>query len=272
MQLTLLTHLEAVRVLFYIGIAFIALPIIFYIIKGVKKLKAPRLISRTVALILTAGICFVLPTVYYAYLNGKYHISKYSKSDILYIAAENRSFHHVKLMLEKGADPSVVTRFGETSIYNSAEKGDVDSIRLMAEYGCDLNSSGGAYTPLCVACKNADRDTAEVLLALGADPDYAPDRYPSALICAAAYDEGYNYELIKLLCDFGANRSAIARDSEGRKWLPFKYYFHKEWQSVLTPEEEENFNKIAELLEQPYKDWVMDHYGNRESIPQVDGE
>lgn len=259
MQLTLLTHLETVRVMCCIGIAFIAVPIAFYVIRAIKKFKSPALVSRIFGIVLAAGICCELPSVYYAYLNGQYHISKYSKSDILYIAAENKSFKHIRIMLKKGADPSAVTRFGQTSVYNSADKGDVDSVRLMAEYGCDLNSSGGMYTPLCAACKNGDIEMAEVLLALGASPDYDPERYPSALNCAAAFDEGYNYELIKLLCDFGADRSAVVRDSNGRRWLPFKYYFHKEWQSVLTPEERENYNKIAGLLEQPYKDWVMEH-------------
>lgn len=262
MQLTLLTHLEAVRVMFYIGIAFIAVPIAFFTVKAVKKLNTPPILSRILGIVLTVGICCEFPSLYYSYLDGQYKISEYTNSDILYIAAHNKSLKHVRIMLNKGADPSAVTRFGQTAVYDSADKGDVDSVRLMAEYGCDLNSTGGEYTPLCAACINADYDMAEVLLALGASPDYDPDKFPSALSCAAAYDEGFNYELIKLLCDFGANRSAVSMDSQGRRWLPFKYYFHKSWQYKLTAEEQEAYDKIAGLLEDSYTQWVLENAPN----------
>lgn len=270
MQLTLLTHLSAVRVLFFIGIAYIAVPIIFYLLKAFKKIKPKKAALRLAGIILAVGIVLEIPSLYYLYLDGEYNISEYNNSDILYIAAEAGDLKAVKTMLKKGADPSEITRFGNTAFYCAADGGNIDSVKLMLEYGADVDLTGGKYTPLAAACKNGDGVMAYELIRAGADPDYCPDKYPSALSCAAAFDDGYNYELIKLLCDAGANTSAVSRDSSGRRWLPFKYYFHKAWQTELTPEEQNNYEKIAELLEQSYRDWVMEHAAFLKSVDSDD--
>ncbi|MDD7428605.1 MAG: ankyrin repeat domain-containing protein, partial [Oscillospiraceae bacterium] len=259
MQLTLLTHLDAVRVLFYIGIAYIAVPIIFFLMKALKKIRPKKKALRLAGLILGVGIVLEIPSLYYLYLNGEYNISEYNNSDILYIAADSGDMSAIKRMLKKGGDPSQVTRFGNTAFYCAADRGDSGAVSLMLEYGADVNKTGNQYTPLAAACKNGDSVMAYELLKAGADPDYMPGKYPSALSCAAAFDEGYNFELINMLCGAGANRSAVTVDSTGKRWLPFKYYFHKAWQTELTPEEQSDYDKIAALLERSYRDWVMEN-------------
>lgn len=259
MQLTLLTHLGAVRVLFFIGIAYIAVPIIFYLLKALKKLKPKKAAVRLAGIILGIGIILEIPSLYYLYLDAEYNISEYNNSDILYVAADSGDEAAIERMLKKGGDPSEVTRFGNTAFYRAVDNGDITAVELMLEYGADVNKTGGNYTPLAAACINGDSVMAYELLKAGADPDYMPEKYPSALSCAAAFDEGYNFELINMLCGAGANRSAVSVDSTGKKWLPFKYYFHKAWQSELTPEEQENYDKIADLLERSYRDWVMEY-------------
>ena len=46
-------------------------------------------------------------------------------------------------------------------------------------------------------------------------------------------------------------------DSDGRKMLPFKFYFDKSWDKTLTNDEQEAYDRIAALLERPYVEWVM---------------
>ncbi len=249
MQLFLITHLTAVRVLFIIGIVLVVLPVIFFIIKKKKKLRVPSFLTRTAGISIAAGVlCFILP-IYYVYLDVQYNISEYTRSDILYIASESMNVPAVERMLKKGAAPSKTTRFGKTAV-----------VKMMIAYGADVNDSGAdRYTPLCAACRNGDLPMVQLLLTNGADPDYRPDKYVSALSSAAAADDGYNYELINLLCAAGANRQALSRDSRGAVMVPFKYYFHKTVGRRLTPDEEEAYEKIAALLEDDYRKWVMEN-------------
>ncbi len=270
MQLTLLTHLDAVRVMFYIGIAYIAVPIIFYLLKAFKKLKPKKAALRLAGVILGVGVILELPSIYYLYLDGEYNISEYNNSDILYVAADSGDTGAIKRMIKKGGDPSEVTRFGNTAFYCAADNGDITAVQLMLEHGADINKTGGKYTPLAAACKNGDSVMVYELLKAGADPDYMPEKYPSALSCAAAYDEGYNFELINMLCGAGANRSAVTVDETGKRWLPFKYYFHKAWQTKLTEEEQRDYDKIAGLLEQAYRDWVMENAEFLRGSPAAD--
>ena len=257
MQLFLITHLTAVRVLFIIGIVLVVLPIIFFILRKKLKIRSKKISAAAGGSIAAGFVCLIMPA-YWLYLDIRYDIGDYTQSDILFIASDCMNSHQVERMLRKGADPSKITRFGKSSFYNSVDKQDIESAKLMLKNGADPNGSGTKYfTPLNAACRNADLDMVRLLLTSGADPDYRPDKYVSALSCAAAYDEGYNYDLINLLCAAGANRQAVSIDSSGKVMLPFKYYFHKTVGQELTPEERGAYDDIAALLEEPYREWVM---------------
>ena len=130
MQLTLLTHLSSVKVLLAVGITFIVLPIIFYIIRKKAKLNPMQSINNAVGFMLFLGIVMILPSFYYVYLDRKFDIGDYSKADILYVAAQNDELGAVKRMLKQGANPSEPTRFGECSFYSAADRGDVGTRRL----------------------------------------------------------------------------------------------------------------------------------------------
>ena len=260
MQLSLLTHLTEVRVLFIIGIVLTVLPIIFFILRKKTKIDYPKILTTSAGVMIVLGIVCFIPSIYYLYLDSEYDIGKYTSSDILYIAAESENSAAVEKMLDRGANPSEKTRFGKTAFFNSVEKGDYESVKIMAEHGADVNGPGkNGYTPLGIACRNGDTLMAQILLTRGADPDYKPDKYVSALTCAAAFDKGYNFELIDLLCAAGADKKATSRDSRGVKMVPFKYYFHKTIGVELSPEDKEAYDKIEELLGDAYSEWVMEN-------------
>lgn len=259
MQLSLLTHLSEVRMFTIIGATLVVSAVIFYILKKKKKLTFSALINRFAVFFLVTGIVCLIPGVYYISLNADYGISEYTDSDILYLACESSNESAVGRMLSLGASPTEKTRFGKSSLVRSIEKGDLAAVDLMIKSGMDVNKAGEEYTPLGFACKAGDNDMVRLLLDNGALPDYMPHKYPSALTCAAAFDSGYNYELIEMLCDAGADRQSVSFDERGRRMVPFKYYFRKTVGEKLNPMQQKAYNRIAELLEKPYRDWVVEN-------------
>lgn len=259
MQLTLLMHLSAVRVLFFVGITLVVLPIIFYILKAKKKLRPKKAAERTAGAALGVGIALCIPFLYGVYLDVKFGVFDYTDEDILYVAAGSKDHNAVRTILERGANPSVNTRFKDCAFAESVRNGDVESVKLMLANGAEVNNSFGQFTPLGIACMNGDTDMAALLIERGADPDYKPNMYISALTCAAAFDEGYNAELIELLCSSGADRKAVSVSDEGRLMVPFKYYFVKAKNLTLAPDEQAAYDRIAELLEKSYREWVVEN-------------
>ncbi|MBQ4224827.1 MAG: hypothetical protein II664_00780, partial [Oscillospiraceae bacterium] len=60
-------------------------------------------------------------------------------------------------------------------------------------------------------------------------------------------------------CDAGADRQSVSFDERGRRMVPFKYYFRKTVGEKLNPMQQKAYNRIAELLEKPYRDWVVEN-------------
>ncbi|MBQ8567622.1 MAG: ankyrin repeat domain-containing protein [Oscillospiraceae bacterium] len=259
MQLTLLMHLSAVRVLFFVGITLVVLPIIFLILKGTKKINPKKSAVNAAGTLLAFGIAFCIPFLYGVYLDGKFGVFDYTDEDILYVAAGNEDHKAIRTILERGANPSVNTRFKECAFVESVKNGDIESVKLMLANGAEVNNCFGQFTPLGTACMNGDTEMAALLIERGAEPDYKPNMYISALTCAAAFDEGYNAELIELLCRAGADRKAVSISDEGRLMVPFKYYFVKAKNLTLAPDEQAAYDRIAELLERSYREWVVEN-------------
>ncbi len=270
MELTMLVHMDAVPALFFIGIALIALPIVFFVLRRKRIIRPSVKAGRFFGITLAAGLILEIAPAYYFYLDIKHGVSDYSKTDVLYIAAVNENMRYVKVMLKKGADPSAASQFGQTSVYAAVDRDNLEMTELMLSYGADPNASTGGYTPLGAACKNGNTEMAGILIDAGADPEYERTKFPSSLSVACAYDKGYNYELVKLLCDAGADKSAVSADSTGKLWLPYKYYFHKAWQDEPEGEDLENYEKITELLKENYVEWVWERHNpdlnNKDSV------
>ena len=255
MILTLLSHVTAVRILFAIGIAVTALPIFFYKMSKTKGDGLRKLRNTSVLL----GIAMCLPMAVYIYADIRYDLRDFSENDRLYLAAENKNRTAAAEFMEKGADPCGDNRYGKTAIARSAELDDVEMMKLFLESGADPNSPAGEHkTILGAAAENNSLEMTELLLSAGAVPDYEQEKYIPALHFAAANDKEYSADLVELLVNAGADPASKAVQN-GKVMLPYRYYydFHKEDEDI-TEEEEARFQRIKDILYEPYMEWLKE--------------
>lgn len=102
---------------------------------------------------------------------------KYGRSPLEYAkdCADKRLAALVEGTYSEDADSTVLT--GGLSLQEAVEKKDYDAIRNIAANGSDLNeiADDGKWrgrTPLSVACSYLDEKSVELLLSLGADPNF----------------------------------------------------------------------------------------------------
>ena len=92
----------------------------------------------------------------------------------LHLAAFFSHPEAVRLLLDRGADPSAVATSDQVGpvqpLHSAAAAGGLDSVRLLLEHGADVNArQGGGFTALHAAAANGDTELARLLLAGGAD-------------------------------------------------------------------------------------------------------
>ncbi|KAH8800873.1 ankyrin repeat-containing domain protein [Xylogone sp. PMI_703] len=64
-------------------------------------------------------------------------------------ASSNGHVEVVKLLLEKGADITVVSKYGWTPVYAASLKGHIKVIKLLLEKGADITTANNdGWTPL----------------------------------------------------------------------------------------------------------------------------
>ena len=253
MILTLLSRVTAVRILFAIGIAVTALPIFFYKISKTKGDGLRKLRNISVF----AGILMCLPMAVYVYADIRYDLHDFSANDRLYLAAENKNISAAREFIEEGADPDGDNRYGKTAIARSVELDDVSMVRLFLENGADPNSSaGGQKNILGVAAENHSYDMTELLLSMGAVPDYRSDSFIPALHLLAASDKEYSADIVEMLINAGADPASTSV-MNGKVMLPYRFYYdiHKEDEDI-TEEEEARFQRIKDILYEPYMEWL----------------
>jgi uncharacterized protein len=85
----------------------------------------------------------------------------------------------VRLLLDRGADPNVLSRADIARVPplgTAAFAGSTPLARLLLDSGADPNVRGeGGFTPLHAAAQNGDEELARLLLERGADPAAATD-------------------------------------------------------------------------------------------------
>jgi ankyrin repeat protein len=79
----------------------------------------------------------------------------------------------VKMLLQSGADPSVVVRSGYTPLHIACGEKNIKVVKLLTEAGSDLSirSTGGKWTPLHIACNFDNLEIVKILLEAGSDPE-----------------------------------------------------------------------------------------------------
>lgn len=88
---------------------------------------------------------------------------------VLYYALRNADIF--RLLLDKGADTSVVFKDGNTLLHVAAYKGHLDMVRILLERGSDPSVHGAAdNSPLHMAASRNHSDIVTCLLQFGADP------------------------------------------------------------------------------------------------------
>ena len=267
MVLTVLSHITAVRIMFAIGIAVTALPIFLYKMSKTKGDGLRKL--RNYAAVL--GIAMCLPMVYYIYADIRYDLGNFSMNDKLYLAAENKNLGAAKQFLEDGSVPDGDNRYGKTAIARAVELDDVQMTRLFLEWGADPNSPcGEEKTLLGEAAGNLCAENVELLLSMGASPDYRTDLYIPAIHFAAVNDKEYSADIIEMLVKGGADPASKAVVN-GKVMLPYRYYHdvHKDDHDI-TEEEEERFQRISDLLYRPYIEWLNEKMtsGNESAVTE----
>lgn len=87
-------------------------------------------------------------------------------------AAESGALRTFKLLLEKGANPKVVTSWKATMLHAAAAGGNTGIISTLVNKGMDLNARDlGGHTPLTWAVSNRKPVAADYLLRAGSDPN-----------------------------------------------------------------------------------------------------
>ena len=105
---------------------------------------------------------------------------------ILLLAVMTRQHEVARLLLEAGASPNVVHPASKTSaIWYAARKNDIEMIRLLLQYGADVNAHGTTgLTALMEAIENNNAEMVCLLLASGADPSRTDLVGSSPISCA----------------------------------------------------------------------------------------
>ena len=115
----------------------------------------------------------------------------------------------VRILLNKGADVSIVADGGITALHLAARHGDRATTKLLTDAGADLEVScrSGGYTPLHVAAIYGRSDAMRVLIEAGANPN-SRGLDKSTPLCMAA-DHGH-LDAVKVLVKAGADLEGLA--------------------------------------------------------------
>lgn len=127
-------------------------------------------------------------------------------------AAGRGKLKTVEKLLDRGADPDSVDRFGFTALQRAVQGSEAEVVRLLLQRGADADATGGSadLPPLHRAAKEDSIELARLLIDAGAEVDRQIGTGDTALL--AAVEGGSTEEVVRLLLDSGANPSLAAVD------------------------------------------------------------
>ena|SRR5688572_24677706 len=142
-----------------------------------------------------------------------------TSASALHWAAYNNDLGAVRRLLDEGADPNAVNRFGVTPLHEAATVANAAMLKALLEAGGDANASfGEGETVLMTAARTGDAASVRLLLEHGADAD-AYERWhgQTALMWAAIENHA---DVVQLLVDAGAE---VDRASTKHEWVKISY-------------------------------------------------
>jgi ankyrin repeat protein len=113
---------------------------------------------------------------------------KINHYDDLISAVTEGNAKAVEKLLGEGTNPNMENSFGPTPIEIASRLGNLEIVRILAEYGANLNGhefGPGAVTPLMVASSKGNLEIVKFLLEKGVDVNYSSERGHTALEGAA---------------------------------------------------------------------------------------
>ncbi len=145
--------------------------------------------------------------------NGAYIDSPKYNQTPLGIAACNGHAQAVVILLKNGADPNALYQELGIShpLMNAATEGLDDIVKLLLDYGGDVNIMQGEGTSLMQASFRGHVSTVKLLLKHGADINIKNKQNETALWHAAR--NGYD-EIVQVLLDYGAGIDVRSRDGD----------------------------------------------------------
>jgi len=141
----------------------------------------------------------------------------------------------VLIALNKGVNPNLQNKFGQTALVKAAQVGNFEMIKLLLDYGADPNiqTHTGSNALITAAQRNYPK-IVKLLLEKGADVQQQTSGGAQVLWLAIVENKNINYDVIKYLLEYGAEVNTIDR----------------EWKTPLNRAEEMGRGDIVELLKE----------------------
>ncbi len=129
---------------------------------------------------------------YYDLLTKIKNSDQESMNYLMLKAVENSNFLTVQALLDGGVNVDVRDDWGSTALMIAANRGSIDTVKLLLDYGADVNAIDYdvVSTPLLAAVSTGHIEIARILLAAGANA--VPDIMYSKSASAAAKRAGYS--------------------------------------------------------------------------------
>ena len=124
----------------------------------------------------------------------------------------------VRILLNKGANVSIVADDGNTALLNSASQGHLVVTELLLKAGADPEATDSlGLTPLNLAAGNGDCEVVRALIAAGAHPDSRPCNGSTSLLMAVV---GGHMDVLKVLLLAKANPLLLVTAPAGKTSVP----------------------------------------------------